>query len=167
MQEYLCLRRLSKKHNHPIYTLQALTKRIYVVCSLDLVLAVQRDTKKLSLNPFIVNFIPRMFELGEKDMEAVALNHDGDKGDWGYIPESHHRASSALAPGPDMNEMVRTALNTATSFFDDLKMETGDKDLEVDLYGWTQEFVSLATTQAVYGPENPFRHDPRLVQSFW
>ena len=167
MQEHLCLRGLSKKHNLPIYTLQTLTKRIYVVCSLDLVLAVQRDTRKLSLDPFIVNFIPRMFHLGKKDMEAVALNHDGDKGHWGYIPESHSSASSTLAPGPEMDRMIRTALEISISFFNELRLEARDAGLETDLYGWTRQLVSLATTQAVYGPENPFRHEPSLVDAFW
>ena len=72
----------SKKHNHPIYTLQTLTKRTYVVGSPELVIAVQKDTKNLSFNPFVVAFTPRMFNVSKRDMEIVNLNYDSKDGDW-------------------------------------------------------------------------------------
>lgn len=138
-----------------------------MICSHDLVVAVQKDNKSISLNPFIATFIPRMFDLGKKDRDIVVLNHDSEKGDWGFVPEMHHKAFSTLAPGLDMDWMVRTALDTTTSFFNKLDKEVSGNGLEIDLWAWTREFSSLASTEAVYGPENPFKHVPGLVDAFW
>ena len=108
-----------------------------------------------------------MFGLGKKDTEIVALNHDSQEGDWGFVPEMHHKAFTTLAPGSDMDWMVRTALDTATSFFNNLDKEVKSDSLEIDLYNWTREFSSLASTEAVYGAENPFTHEPGMVEAFW
>ncbi|KAL8792190.1 MAG: hypothetical protein Q9195_005212 [Heterodermia aff. obscurata] len=151
---------VSKKHNLPIYTLQTLTKRIYVICSLDLVLAAQKDTKRLSLNPFIATFIPRMFHLGKRDMEIIALNHDGEKGDWGFLPETHNKSFSTLAPGSDMDWMIRTALSSATIFLNNLDKEARRNGKTIDLYGWTRKILSLVSTQAVFTA--PKAHSARL-----
>lgn len=98
--------RCSKKHNLPIYTLQTFTKRTYVINSPDLVLAVQKYTKMLTFDPFVVAMIPRIVNLAQRDLDIVKLNNDGSKGDWGFMHDTHRVMYSTLAPGPDLNQML-------------------------------------------------------------
>ena len=115
----------------------------------------------------MINFIPFMFGFGKEDMKIVALNHDGGQGDWGFLPENHIKAYSALAPGLDMDIMIRSALSMARNLFNDLEKQTENNSMEIDLYTWIREFMTLVNTEALFGPENPFKHEPGLVNSFW
>lgn len=36
-----------------------------------------------------------------------------------------------------------------------------------NLYIWTRDLMTLATCEALYGPENPFKKDPGLVDATW
>ena len=80
----------SEKHKFPIYTLQTLTKRTYVVTSPDLVIAVQKESRTLSFNPYKWTLIPRMFEITKRDLNIATLNMDGKQGNWGYQRETHN-----------------------------------------------------------------------------
>lgn len=108
-----------------------------------------------------------MFDIGKKDTEILALNHDSEEGNWGYMPELREKAYSTAAPGSDMDCMVRTALDTVTGFFSDLDKKDGNRGSEIDLHSWIRDFVSLSVTEALYGPENPFKHEPGLLEAFW
>ena len=145
--------------------MQTLNKRTYVVNSPELVVAVQKNTKTLSFNPFIIAMAPRMFNVGQKDQEIVTLNNDSRDGDWGLVPEIHNGTYSILAPGPELDDMVRTMVEKMNPFLDDLEDKMNGTDIQ--LYGWFREAMSVASTEAVYGPENPFTHEPGLIQAFW
>ncbi|KAF6218762.1 hypothetical protein HO133_005305 [Letharia lupina] len=54
---------LSARNNLPIYTLQTLNKRTYVVNSADLVTAVERNEKTIAFFPFVYSLAPRFFDL--------------------------------------------------------------------------------------------------------
>lgn len=155
-----------KKHNLPILTLPTLAKRIYVVCSLDLVLAVQKDTKRLPLNPFIASYIPRIFDIGKEDLEAITLNHDSSQGDWGFLPDTHHKSFSTLTPGSNMDWMLQSALGSAINSLNLLQKEAKNGK-KMNLWGWTSKTIGLASTESVYGTENPFKHEPELLDDFW
>ena len=65
--------------------------------------------------------------------------------------------------------MTRTMLDKMKLWLDDLEnsqqKEAGG--VEIDFYHWFRDVMSVASTQAVYGPENPFAGDPGLVKAFW
>lgn len=44
---------------------------------------------------------------------------------------------------------------------------TGEGVRVLDLHGWVRHLISLASTDAVYGAENPFRRDRRVEDGFW
>ena len=160
---------ISQKYNLPIYTLQTLFKRTYVVCSPELVIAAQKDTKNLSFAPFVIAFAPRMFNVGKDDMDIISLNNDGRQGDWGLVPETHNGTYAALAPGQELDWMTRTMLDMMSTSLQALHDNIGksSEGLEVNLYEWLRAEMSVASTEAVYGPENPFKREAGLVEAFW
>ena len=39
-------------------------------------------------------------------------------------------------------------------------------EVTLDLYSWVHHTITLASTDAVYGPANPFQ-DPKVEKGFW
>ena len=142
-----------------------LNQRTYIVNSPQLVIAVQRHTKSLSFQPFVATMLPKLFLVDEKAMEIVKRNMDADEGDWGLIPDTHRETWPALAPGPQLDLMVQNKLSTLLPFLDEFA-SAGEAITTVDLYAWARRAFTLAGTETLYGPENPFRSQPGLEDAF-
>ncbi|KAL8948350.1 MAG: hypothetical protein Q9222_005460 [Ikaeria aurantiellina] len=156
---------LSKKYPLPVFTLQTLGKRIYVVNSPDLISAVQKNAKVLSFNPFVSFMSPKIFDCGEEGMRIINENLDGEKGPWGLLLDISKGMHNALAPSDSLDWMTRIMLNKMQSFIDPLG--AGEKDVEIDLYKWVRTAFTVSSTEAIYGPKNPFNHIPDLENAFW
>lgn len=87
-------------------------------------------------------------------------NLNGENGS-GYVIEVHDATVTALAPGKGLEKMTEAMLLEAPAYLDKLN------DQEVDLFGWTQQMVTMCSTRAIYGPKNPFNSDPNLTTAFW
>ena len=153
-------------HNLPIYTLQMLNQRTYIVNSPELVASVQRETKTLSFQPFVTALLPKLFLVDEKDMAIVKRNMDGKDGESGLIPDTHRETWPTLAPGPQLDLMIQDILSTLLPFLDELA-GAGEGTITTDLYTWIRRAFTLAGTDTVYGPDNPFRREPGLEDAFW
>ena len=57
--------------------------------------------------------------------------------------------------------------HTGNTCLNNLDKEVKDDGLKIDFWGWTRDFSSLASTEAVYGAEYPFKHEPGLIEAFW
>ena len=143
-----------------------LNQRTYIVNSPELVIAVQRNTKTLSFQPFVAAMLPKLFLVDETAMNIVKRNMDADEGNWGLIPDTHKETWPALAPGPQLDLMVQNMLSTLLPFLDELA-NPGEATTTTDLYAWVRRAFTLAGTDTLYGPENPFRWEPGLEHAFW
>ncbi len=150
----------SKKCKLPIYTLGMLNGKVYIVTSPTLVSAVNRSSKVLAFNPFIAQLGKRITGHDETTSRIVQHNLNGENGS-GYVIEVHDAIVTALAPGKNLEKMTEAMLWEASAYLDKLK------DQEVDLFGWTQQMVTMCSTRAIYGPKNPFNSDPNLTTAFW
>lgn len=65
-----------------------LNQRTYIVNSPELVIAVQRNTKTLSFQPFVAAMLPKLFLIDETAMNIVKRNMEADEGNWGLIPDT-------------------------------------------------------------------------------
>ncbi|KAL8717337.1 MAG: hypothetical protein Q9225_005412 [Loekoesia sp. 1 TL-2023] len=156
---------LSAKHPLPVFTLQTLGRKIYVVNSPDLIAAVQKNAKVLSFNPFVSFMSPRIFGVGEEAMVIINENIDGEKGNWGLLPDISRGMHNALAPSESLDWMTRTMLTKMMEYVDPLG---ASKDgTETNLYKWIRTAFTVSSTEAVYGPKNPFNHQPELEDVFW
>ncbi|KAL8988911.1 MAG: hypothetical protein Q9177_002090, partial [Variospora cf. flavescens] len=137
---------LSAKHPLPIFTLQTLGKKVYVVTSPDLIQAVQKHARVLTFNPFVSFMSPRIFGVGKEVMAIINDNIDGERGNWGYLSESATGMHKALAPSESLDRMTRTMLDKLMDFVAPL---AASKDgTELDLYKWVRTTFTVASTEA-------------------
>lgn len=139
-----------------------------MVNSPDLVIAVQRNAKTLSFSPFVIALVPRFFDVGEDVISILKRNMHGEDGDWGAVYDMHQANYWTVAPGPILDGMVRRFCDSLIHFMDELgtRSRSGD-DITVDLFAWTKHSFGRSTTDAAYGPENPYRLQPELENDFW
>ncbi|KAL8983471.1 MAG: hypothetical protein Q9205_002302 [Flavoplaca limonia] len=156
---------LSTKHPLPAFTLQTLGKKVYVVNSPDLIAAVQKNAKALSFNPFVSFVSPRIFDAGDEANAIIHDNIDGEKGPWGLLHDTSRGMHIALAPSDSLDWMTKTMLTKLEEHIEPLGV--GNDEVEVDLYKWVRKGITVASTEAVYGPKNPFNHKPELEDAFW
>lgn len=80
----------------------------------------------------------------------------------GYVTEVHDESVNALAPGKDLESMTGAMLQEASICLDHLIL-----GIEMDIFTWIRQTVTMCSTRAIYGSENPFNRDPALVRMFW
>ena len=152
----------SARCNLPIYTLPMLNSKVYVVTSIDLVNAVNRNSKVLAFNPFIAQVGKRITGHDDDTGRIVQHNLNGENGP-GYVTEIHDRTLASLAPGQDLERMTKAMLHEAS-----LYLETLEHGNEIDLFTWTRHMSTMCSTKAIYGPDNIFNQDEqKLVKAFW
>ena len=134
--------------------------KIYGVTSPALVNAVNRNSKKIAFNPFIAQLGKRMTGHDEATGQIVQHNLNGEDGP-GYVIDVHDGIVASLAPGMDLEQMTQAFLKQLSPYLDALAND------EVNLFKWTRNVVTMCSTRAVYGPDNPFNHDETLINSFW
>lgn len=157
----------TKNSNLPIFTLQTLNKRTYIVTSADLVTAVERNERTISFMPFVSAISPRMFDIPTHGhtMDIINQNLHKDDGDWGLVYETSKGLRTAMAPGPNLDNMHRNMLSIMEKHFDELATASGQNTIE--LFEWIRPRFTVATTDAIYGPGNPFKRQPGLGDDFW
>lgn len=141
-----------------------LNGKVYVVTSPDLVGAVYRNAKTLAFNPFIAKFSQRITNYDEATSLIVQHNLNGENGP-GYVIESHDAILKALAPGENLEKMTLIMLeevSDALIAFD----HHGDND-KINFFAWIRKTVTMCSTKAIYGSENPFSKYPELEKAFW
>ena len=69
--------------------------------------AVQRNTRRLTFDQFVVALSPRIFNMALRDMDIMKQNHDGGQRELGLMHDVHGGIYAALAPRPGLNQRVR------------------------------------------------------------
>ena len=138
-----------------------LSMKVYVVTAPDLVTAVNRNSKALAFNPFIAQLGKRITGHSEATSRIVQHNLNGENGP-GYVIEVHDGLVNALSPGKDLESMTAAMLQEASICLNHLNVEA-----EMGMFAWIRQTVTMCSTRAIYGPENPFNKDPALVRLFW
>ena len=135
-----------------------------MVNSPDLVMAVQRNSKTLSFTPFIAHTAQRITLVSKEAWAALMKNLDGKNGDWGLSADTRKGMHAALAPGKDLDTMNREMVKSVSASLDQLCRD--EETTTIDLMTWIRHEITLAGTNAAYGPNNPFK-DPEVEKGFW
>lgn len=160
-----------RRYGFPIYTLAMPGgSKIYVITSIDLIGAVQRVPKILALAPIEAKFAMTVCASSKEANRILNLNINGDEGDWGLSMDYHKSLHPSLAPGPGLDAMNRIMLKNISISLDHLHSCMNDVDRpvgkQIGLMKWLRHETTLATTNSVYGPLNPFK-DPKVEAAFW
>jgi hypothetical protein len=155
------IHRLSFNHrNHPAITLNLLGSKAYVVNTPALVNAVQRNHKLISMDPFLTQASSSLAGMHGDDLLRVTETRKGGGGANQKVIQAIHNV--LLAPAT-MNAMVERMVVNLQSRIDEL---ADSADAVTELTSWCRSAISTASTDAVYGDQNPYR-DPKLEQAFW
>lgn len=155
----------SAKCKAPIYTLNVLSKKLYVVTSPELVAAVSRNSKSLSFNPFISEIGMRLTRPDEPTRAIIKDNINGERGQWGYVLEVHDLTVTALGPGKDLDLIAHAMLVQTAAHLQSSDAKFAKRPIK--LYAWSRHLFTMCSTAALYGPDNPFNTQPELEEAFW
>jgi hypothetical protein len=124
-----------------------------------LVAAVHKQHKALDFNPTMVEIIKDITGLNEDTYQVMT---HGLASDDGFLLGFNRALQQAVAPGAGLDLMI---LNATQSFLNSLDTMRNGGARRVSMYSWIRGEVLVATTDAVYGPKNPFR-DPAVATSW-
>jgi hypothetical protein len=135
-------------------------QRIYVVSSLSLIPALQRQIKTIAFAPIQAQAAATVMGVGPVGNAIIGsdkmFEHDS------YLSTFVPYLQPALSPGPGLDALNGAAIRYLTKSLD----RSGDEcPLTVDLYAWVRRQIFMATTESSYGARNPFR-DPMLERAW-
>lgn len=151
----------SNKYQLPIYTIHLPGSRLYIVNSPALIPAVQKQAKVLSFPPIEAAAAKNVCGSSKVANDILDTNTNGDEGPWGYSVTHYTAIRAPLNPGPGLDRMNRMMALKVAESIDGMKRKQ-----DVKLFAFIKHEVTFATTESVYGPQNPFR-DAELEESFW
>lgn len=137
--------------------------KIYVVKSPRLVSQVDRNAKDISFSPYVLMFAERILASSKEGLKALSVDLRDDARS-GCLAESRKVMHDTMSPGEDLRILAH---NIATHTWPHLssfeKIPSGGR---VDLHYWLRHLICRASTDAVWGPKNPFQ-DPKFEDGFW
>jgi hypothetical protein len=138
-----------------IYTLRVPFSRLYIVNSPSLISAVQRQHRTLAFWPLAIKAAANVGRFSNATMEVLSTN--------GYGDTFHDAIHPPLAPGENLDAMNRVMLGIVAASLNGLRKQ---QKTQVELLAWVTRQITIATTGATYGPDNPWR-DPEFEAAFW
>ncbi|KAI0188147.1 cytochrome P450 [Xylaria flabelliformis] len=145
-------------YGYPIYTLRLPGSRIYVINSTSLIPVAQRQFKTLAFGPIEVRAAENVMGASKATVSIMAADVVDDKG---YLMTFNHAIHPALSPGPELDAMNRVSVDTIANSLSTFAAQP----TRVQLFKWVRHEIFMATTDGVYGPQNPLR-DPK-VEAAW
>ena len=92
-------------------------------------------------------------------------NLNGEEGSTGLSMESYAAMRAALSPSAEFDEMNRHMVQNMSLALDGL-IQAACEGSTIGLSKWLRRSITAASTNAVYGPKNPFK-DPAIEEAFW
>lgn len=134
--------------------------RLYVINDTSLIPVMQRQVRTLSFAPILLRVTSHFMGVSKKGLEIMAQEPLEDHG---FIHSMMVETVKGLAPGPALDELNEDAVAILCNSLNALV----DKDVPttVDMFQWTSYQIMMATTNAIYGPQNPFRN-PAVRKAF-
>lgn len=121
--------------------------RIYVIRSPSLVAAVLRDSTTFTFHQFEIDFTKNAVRANKHSTDIVL--------DSTYLHDVQHAMHPAVSTGPGLLDSNIRILNVLSRYL---------KPQETNLYAFVREAYTIATGEALYGPENPV---PPLIDEIW
>jgi hypothetical protein len=138
------------KHRLPIYTLRLPFSRIYVVNATELIPVVQKQWRTVSFGALAAG-AGRFVGMSK---EGVDLMHKDLTSDEGFTLSWPRLITSVMGPGTDLDNVNKKAVEV---FAHEVSKFREKGMSRVGLWRWTRDAMVIATTEAVWGPQNPYR----------
>lgn len=136
---------------------------MYILNSPDLVVALQRNSKTLSFQAYAAKFAAKLCGLSPEATKIVTTNIHGDGRSAGFGATFLNVVHSKLSLGHSLNQLIRAANLGIAASVDKLDGETPTR---IELMQWLRHAITLAATDATYGPANPFKSEV-VEEAYW
>ncbi len=147
----------SNENQLPIATLPMLNGKMYAIWSPALIQAALRS-KTLRFDPFIVEFTQPFLGLSDEAFRPGLGPRERES----LLPARMTGLHQAMQP-EHLHRMNAAALNYIAE-----SLNAVDAPIQIpNLYLWLRDLMTFATTEALYGSENPLRGRKDLVEDLW
>ena len=97
--------------------------------------------------------------------EAVKIMHEDLASEHGFSGSWPRYIMPAMSPGKDLDAINRRSVEVFAGELEKLKRNANGGPTEIGLSRWSRDSMVTATTEAVWGPQNPFR-DPSVAEAW-
>ncbi|TGO51343.1 hypothetical protein BCON_0163g00240 [Botryotinia convoluta] len=140
--------------------------KLHIVGSPELINSLQRQGKTASFWYLEALFTAELGGLSRDGMKKLVANLEPASEQPSLLIDGLKATQQALSPLGGVDDMIRVAAENIQDRLDNLANEAGDINLNTDLWAWVQHEITVATTESVYGPENPDRVS-KVEAGFW
>ncbi|KAK7992451.1 cytochrome P450 [Apiospora saccharicola] len=147
---------MKDKYKLPIYTLRLPGSRLYVINDTALIPVLQRQVRTLSISPIMVRVFSHFMGVSQPGLAIMGRDPVQDHG---FVHQITIETSKGLAPGPNLDDLNAKAVNI-------LNASLEHAPTKVKMFEWASHEIMMATTNAVYGPRNPFK-DPAVRAAYY
>lgn len=144
----------------PIYTLRLPGSRLYIINDTALIPILQRQVRTLSNAPILVRVFSHFMGISGKALEIMSRDPIESHG---FVHQITVETSKGLTPGPNLDDLNAKAVQILDKSLEALCAKK--TSTTVELFAWASQEIMLATTNAVYGPKNPFK-DPTVRDAY-
>lgn len=133
-----------------------LNGKIYAIWDGAIIQSVHRN-KNLSFAPFVVEFAHRELLFDDHALRTVRET------------DLIHGFFDAVREGTEtryINRMNANALRYIASHLEGV-CAAGEEFVVPNVFLWTRDLMTQATCEALYGPGNPMRKNPSLLEDIW
>lgn len=131
---------------------------MYIVNATELIPSLQKHWRTVSFAAIAADAA----HLVGMSKESVKLMHDDLTSEDGFSLSWPKGVMSAMSPGKDLDAMNRTAIQV---FANQTEILRAPGAVKVRLWQWTRQTMNAATTEAVWGAQNPWR-DPAVSEAW-
>lgn len=131
---------------------------MYIVNSTELIPLLQKQWRTVS---FAAIAADAGFTVG-MSKEAVRVMHQDLTNEHGFSVSWPRFIIPAMSPGKDLDAINRRSVEVLAN---EMKTLKANGTVRLGLSRWSRQSMVTATTEAVWGPQNPYR-DPAVVEAW-
>ncbi|KAL2866099.1 cytochrome P450 [Aspergillus lucknowensis] len=147
----------SAKTRVPAFSIDMLFNKVYVINSPKLVAAIRRNHRTMSLDPLFTRTAQCVGGIHGPGLQLLRGKESQGQG-------LGHATTAALRPallGEGLDQLNRKMIGYLSKSVEQLKSRG-----TVDLYDWCTLAMTLASTEPIYGPMNPYS-DSNAREAYW
>jgi hypothetical protein len=119
------------------------------------------NSKDLSLDPLAAKTAANLLCLSDEMRNILAQYTPSDNNS--FLATAHRLRVKYLAPGDSLWGTGTVLLEALSSLINSI----GQDWEPLDLHKWLSDGLVFGTSSALYGPGNPLRQDPSLIEDMW
>ncbi|KAI0880050.1 cytochrome P450 [Annulohypoxylon maeteangense] len=150
--------RLRDTYKLPIYTLRMPFSRMYIVNATGLIPELQKQWRTISFAAIAAD----AGNLVGMSKEAIKTMHQDLTSENGFSASWPKYITPVMGPGADLDAINRRSIEVFSTDMENLRAQG---TVQVGLWQWSRRIMVESTTEAVWGPQNPYR-DPAIAEAW-